>query len=212
MSKFKIGDRVKVHGYSYYDLEEGDTGTVVEKLQKNAYNVYDYAVRMDKESLAFHDCDNRVEFGHGLFFNERHLTLIKDEQPDREFKVIITSKGDTTTAKVYHGENCVREAKVNRYYKDKYSEEAAIAAVLEKLYSSAIPKEQPKKYFTGKVVCIQDDSHPVYASKPHFLAGRVYFVDNGVMKGERLVSIKDIVSVEALNKISKIYKFIELKE
>ena len=211
MSKFKVGDRVRNIGYVHSGLSIGDTGTIVEVVKKTmSYMSYwDYAVQLDKKNSAFHNCGGKAKNGHGLYFHEKNLELIEGKQ---EFKLIITSKGDETTAKLIHGKEVTREVKVKRYYKDEYSEGAAIAAVVDKMLPSVLPSKQPKKYFTGKVVCIEDNSNHCWTLVPNYRKGCIYEINNGILMGERAGGILDIVDVEDLNKRSDRYKFIELKE
>lgn len=208
MSKFKVGDRVRNIGYAYVGLGIGDTGTIV-GVVKDSVARWDYAVQLDKGHSGFHNCGGKAKNDHGLYFYEKDLALIEGEQ---EFKLIITSKGDETTAKLIHGKEVAREVKVKRYHKDKYSEEMAIRAVVDKLFPSVMPKEQPKKYFTGKVVCIEDNPNHAWTLVPNFRKGCIYEINDGHLMGERSGGILDIVNVEDLNTRSERYKFIELKE
>lgn len=166
---------------------------------------------MDKAREAYHDCCGKTKNHYGQWLSDKNIELVysrASENAKREFKVIITSKGDTTTAKLMHGKEVAREVKVNRYHKDEYSEEAAIAAIMDKLFPLVLPKEQPKKYFTGKVVCVVDDPH----RRPMpFRKGFTYQINNGVLESDTAVKVEDIVSVEILNEICKYHKFIELK-
>lgn len=208
MSKFKVGDRVRNIGYLYTGLDIGDTGTIVGDMTKSK-DYWDYAVQLDKEKRVFHDCAGKAKRFHGLYFIEKDLALIEDE---REFKLIITSKGDETTAKLIHGKEVAREVEVKRYHKDEYSEGAAIAAVVDKMFPSVLPSKQPKKYFTGKVVCIEDNPNHCWTLVPNFRKGCIYEIDDGILMGERAGGILSIVNVEDLNTRSDRYKFIELKE
>lgn len=140
---------------------------------------------------------------------KKDLALIEGEQ---EFKLIITSKGDGTTAKLIHGKEVAREVEVKRYHKDEYSERAAIAAVVDKMFPSVLTSKQPKIYFTGKVVCIEDNPNHAWTLVPNFRKGCIYEIDDGILMGERAGGILCIANVEDLNTRSERYKFIELKE
>ena len=209
MAKYKVGDRVRVVNDCATWARKGERGTIV---SIETHGIYDYGVKMDVARKEYHNCCGKTEDNCGQWLNDGNIELIcsrAQKNAEHEFKVIITSKGDTTTAKLMHGKEVAREVKVNRYYKDEYSEEAAIAAIMDKLFPLALPKEQPKKYFTGRVVCIEDDAS--FASYPAFLKGHVYCINDGTIKGEGLLKIKNIESVESLNKLCKRHKFIELK-
>lgn len=210
MAKYKVGDRVRVVNSRNTWADKGECGIIISVENTG---MFDYCVRMDKARREYHDCCGRTDENHGQWLSDGNIELIcggayRKESTGHEFKVIITSKGDTTTAKLMHGKEVAREAKVNRYYKDEYSEEAAIAAIMDKLFPLVLPKEQPKKYFTGKVVCVVDDPH----RRPMpFRKGFKYQINNGVLEGETAIKVRDIVSVESLNEICKYHKFIELK-
>ena len=130
MSKFKIGDRVKYVG-TLCQLK-GKVGTIV-GVKANSYGV-----AFDEYFPFFHSLGGLCLDGHGRCCKEAALELIKDEH---RFNVIITSAGDTTTAKLLHGKKVEKEVSVKRYHKDVYSEEAAVEAVCKKLFGKDKPKE-----------------------------------------------------------------------
>lgn len=147
MAKFKVGDRVELISKIYHtNACVGDNGTVVGRDAQYGYDKA-YAVRMDKKSPLYHTCGGLVPEGYGQYLWGSCLKLIEDK-PTREFKLIITSKGDTTTAKLIHGKDVTKVATVTRYSKDEYSEKAAVEAVVEKIL------EKKVDWFNGKVVCV----------------------------------------------------------
>lgn len=169
MAKFKVGDRVKIVRNDYLTCEIGDTGTI---------RAYDsgagYAVEFDIPRYSYHGCRGLTKPGCGQWAWEKNIELIKptEEKPTREFKLIITSKGDTTTAKLIHGKRTVvKEATVTRYSKDEYSEKAAVEAVVKKIFGEDEKKNEANKPYTGKAVWICDNES-VYTK------GKIYeFVD-----------------------------------
>ena len=126
---------------------------------------------MDVKRPLYHSCHGKAADGYGQYLWESCLKLV-EEKPTREFKLIITSKGDTTTAKLIHGERTVvKEATVRRYSKDEYSEKAAVEAVVEKIFGEDEKKNEANKPYTGKAVWICDNES-VYTK------GKIYeFVD-----------------------------------
>lgn len=144
MAKFKVGDRVivVVDGFT---APRGTTG-VIKYFGKDAdKGKIDIAIELDRP-ISYHDCGGRTKYGCGWWVAERDIELIKTAEP--EFKLIITSKGDTTTAKLIHGKDISKEATVTRYSKDEYSEKAAVEAVVDKIF------EKKVDWFNGKVVCV----------------------------------------------------------
>lgn len=179
MAKFKVGDRVEVISKEHNpDVSIGDKGTVL----REDFRVCDdsnYAVQMDRKSPRYHSCLGLVPWGYGQNFWGECLKLIEDkptheEKPTREFKLIITSSGDTTTAKLIHGKDVAKEATVTRYSEDKYSEKAAVEAVVEKIFDEDEKKNEANKPYTGKAVWISNNEG-VYTK------GKIYeFVDGKV--------------------------------
>ena len=171
MAKFKVGDRVEVISTRYYTAASiGDKGTVVQVEFHNGDDSK-YSVRMDRKNPGYHSCNGLVPWGYGQNLWGECLKLV-EEKPTREFKLIITSNGDTTTAKLIHGERTVvKEATVTRYSKDEYSEKAAVEAVVKKIFGEDEKENEANKPYTGKAVWICDNES-VYTK------GKIYeFVD-----------------------------------
>lgn len=170
MAKFKVGDRVRIISTGYRTIIKiGDTGTV-----KGCSALGDYVVEFDRKSSSFTRCDGLTKRDRGLWISPEMLELI-EEKPTREFKLIITSKGDTTTAKLIHGERTVvKEATVTRYNKDEYFEKAAVEAVTKKIFGDDEKKTEKKdELFNGVAVCLID------RDCPKFTRGRTYTFVNG---------------------------------
>lgn len=171
MAKFKVGDRVRVISVGCRRIiEVGDVGTI-----KGCSALGDYAVEFDRQSSYFIRCDGLTKRDRGLWVSPENLELI-EEKPTREFKLIITSSGDTTTAKLIHGKDVAKEATVTRYSKDEYSEKAAVEAVTKKIFGEDEKKEE---LFNGKVVCLMDLTYI-----PKYTKGRVYEFVNGNCKDD----------------------------
>lgn len=132
MSKFKIGDRVMYIG-QIPELK-GKVGTVVNVINYNTDS--DFGVVFDEYLPFCHSFGGLCLNGHGLLCDEAELELLSE----RRFNVIITSAGDTTTAKLLHGKKVEKEVSVKRYHKDVYNEAAAVEAVCKKLFGKDKPK------------------------------------------------------------------------
>ena len=175
MAKFKVGDKVEVISKKYYTAASiGDKGTVVQVDFPNGHDS-GYAVQMDRKNPRYHNCNGLVPWGYGQILWGECLKLVEDK-PTREFKLIITSSGDTTTAKLIHGKDVAKEATVTRYSKDEYSEKAAVEAVTKKIFGEDEKKEE---LFNGKVVCLMDLTYI-----PKYTKGRVYEFVNGNCKDD----------------------------
>ena len=164
MSKFKIGDRVKyVRKIPEF---EGKVGTIVYVANNDCGVVFD-------EYIPFcHSLGGLCAFGHGWCCLYEDLELISEHR----FNVIITSAGDTTTAKLLHGKKVEKEVSVKRYHKDVYSEEAAVEAVCKKLFVKDKPKEDTEPMgINCKAVCLYDCN----VGGLTFTRGKIYEFSDG---------------------------------
>lgn len=179
MSEFKIGDRVKYVG----ELPQlnGKVGTIV-YLKNN-----DCGVAFDEYlHLPFsHSLGGLCLWGHGMLCSHVNLELIKDEH---RFNVIITSVGDTTTAKLLHGKKVEKEVSVKRYHKDVYSEEAAVEAVCKKLFG----KDKPKA--AAEPEGINCKAVYVGTSRADFTHGKIYEFSDGRCADDRGEWLPDLGS------------------
>lgn len=164
--KYKIGDRVKfIGGSSTIPYEE--TG-VVKGFVPHSSNI---AIELDHE-VSFHDCYGMTRPKRGWWVNPGSIELIKPAE--HEFKLIIVSKGDTTTAKLLHGKTIEKEATVTRYHEDEYNGKVAVEAVVKKLFGEEEKEKNTDKPYNGKAVWIAENEG-VYTK------GKIYeFVDGKV--------------------------------
>lgn len=170
MAKFKVGNRVIVV-VDRYTVPRGTTG-VIKCFDKDAEREgINIAIELDRP-ISYHNCGGRTKYGRGWWVAERDIELIKTAEP--EFELIITSKGDTTTAKLIHGKDISKEATVTRYSKDEYSEKAAVEAITKKIFGENEKKTEKKdELFNGVAVCLID------RDCPKFTRGRTYTFVNG---------------------------------
>lgn len=162
MSEFKIGDRVKYVG-QIPELK-GKVGTIVGVEDNN-----DYGVAFDEYSPFCHSLGGLCLDGHGRWCSHVNLELISEHR----FNVIITSVGDTTTAKLLHGKKVEKEVSVKRYHKDVYSEATAVEAVYKKLFGEDKPKAAAEpEGINCKAVYIGK-------SRPDFTHGKIYEFSDG---------------------------------
>ena len=100
MSKFKVGNKVKLVnpmelGRNFW----GRTG-VVEYIEKDDQDALDYAVEFDEESPKFHNCFGHCVKNHGYWCNDEMIELVEQEQYYNG-KIFIVD-GDSCTFKVGH--------------------------------------------------------------------------------------------------------------
>ena len=172
--KFKVGDRVKLV-VDRYAVPRGTTG-VIKCFGKDAdKEKLDIAIELDRP-ISHHNCEGRTKYGCGWWVAETDIELIKTAEP--EFKLIITSSGDTTTAKLIHGKDVAKEATVTRYSKDECSEKAAVEAVTKKIFCEDENEDEKEneanKPYNGKAVWTSDKNGV-------FTKGKIYeFVDGRI--------------------------------
>ena len=163
--KFKVGDRVRFIGGSL-TIPSGEMGVVKGFLPRGTSSV---ALEVDHE-ITWHNCNGLTRPRRGWWVSESDIELKKPAE--REFKLIIVSKGDVTTAKLLHGKTVEQEATVKRYHEDEYSGKAAIDAVVKKLFGEDEKKKEKPKYFTGRAVWIGSDT-------PWRTNGKIYVFNDG---------------------------------
>lgn len=173
MAKFKVGDRVELISKIHFTHAcIGDKGKVVSAI----YNIVGdtcYGVQMDAKRPFYHSCHGKAADGYVQYLWGSCLKLVEDK-PTREFKLIITSSGGTTTAKLIHGKTTTKEATVTRYSKDEYSEKAAVEAVVDKIFGEDEKENEANKPYNGKAVWTSDNES-VYTK------GKIYeFVDGRI--------------------------------
>lgn len=165
MSKFKIGDRVKYVGL-ILGLK-GKVGTVVSVTNYTSYSKW--GVVFDEHLPFCHSLGGLCAYGYGRWCECAELELISEHR----FNVIITSVGDTTTAKLLHGKNVEKEVSVKRYHRDDYSEEAAVEAVCKKLFGEDKPEKEPEPFgINCKAVYIS-------TSECGYTRGKIYEFSDG---------------------------------
>ena len=192
--KFKVGDRVEVVNESIcHHAKVGMTGEIVDVTRSN------YGVRFDKPFPNGHSLDGVCERGCGQWLSEDDIKLIGDNQ-----RIVITSDGKTTLARLYEGKEVVKSAEANCSPDDEFDFTKGAKIAFEMLIGDK-PKEKPK-YYSGKVVCVESE----YS---WWTAGKVYTVMNGEVFDDyydNRIGIHDVSEMNSLLRGSA--RFIELKE
>ena len=171
MSKFKVGDIVKVVGRVGI-MNMFPTGTVGKVLEADGKPLVQslYPIWCNERSVQYvSDCDLEL------------ISNSKARSNKSLWKVVISSAGDETTARFYEDGKCPMTATVRRYHKDKYDTFTAADEAVKKLFGKQdkpieqTEPEKPKGY-TGKAMCFTD-----LHFQP-FTKGKIYdFVDGNVV-------------------------------
>ena len=168
MSKFKVGDIVKVVGRVGI-MNMFPTGTVGKVLEADGNPLVQslYPIWCNERSVQYvSDCDLEL------------ISNSKARSSKSLWKVVISSAGDETTARFYEDGKCPMTATVRRYHKDKYDTFIAADEAVKKLFGKQDkPIEQTKpekpKGFTGRAV------YTGTLMGSGFTAGKIYKFDNG---------------------------------
>ena len=171
MSKFKVGDIVKVVGRVGI-MNMFPTGTVGKVLEADGKPLVQslYPIWCNERSVQYvSDCDLEL------------ISNSKARSNKSLWKVVISSAGDETTARFYEDGKCPMTATVRRYHKDKYDTFIAADEAVKKLFGKQdkpiehTEPEKPKGY-TGKAMCFTD------LNFQPFTKGKIYdFVDGNVV-------------------------------
>lgn len=170
MSKFKVGDTVKVVGRAGI-MNMFPTGTVGKVLEADGNPLVQslYPIWCNERSVQYvSDCDLEL------------ISNSKARSNKSLWKVVISSTGDETTARFYEDGKSMT-ATVRRYHKDKYDTFIAANEAVKKLFGKQdkpIEQTEPEKPkgFTGKAMCFTD-----LHFQP-FTKGKIYdFVDGNVV-------------------------------
>lgn len=191
--RYKIGDRVRVKK----DLDginlKGKIGTII---TRGMY--YDYGIEFDDPIAGdkSHNCNGRGKDGHCRWGDE-------DELEPVDKKIVITTNGNTTLARLYEGKKVVKTAEAKCAPEDEFDFLIGAELAFERL------TESKPKYYNGKVVCVKA------GRKCPYTVGKIYeFIDGRVrIDDECIVPYKDrIKSLEDWDIGEWGAEFIKLKE
>ena len=111
------------------------------------------------------DSENSTEnSGYGWLWNDNCIAGLACEN-----KIVITTDGVETLARLYDGKKVVKTATAKCSPADKFSFETGAKIAFERLFGGE-EKEKPK-YFNGKAVCVHGELG--------FTAGKIYEFVNG---------------------------------
>lgn len=201
--KYNIGDRVRVtqDGVRWNNnIKAGMLGTIIN------INIYTHICVEFDENIKGHDgldLMRKGKPGHCWWLSERQI----QPAPIETKKIVITSNGKDTTAKLYEGNKLVKKATAKCSPDDKFDFNTGARIAFDRL----IGEESSPKYYNGKVVCVEKVNHSAYT------VGKIYeFKDGKVIidNGHALpLDDKRITTLDEWNNDAIWYgKFIELVE
>ena len=161
--KYKVGDRVRIKAEL---ADRTSSGTCLNpKMRKWAGRV------MTIESVIAHTYRMLEDIGElrpgaGWFWGDDWIEGLADD-----FKIVITTEGNTVLARLYEGKKVLEEAKATCSKDDKFVFATGAQLAFDRLLGNEPKKEE---WFTGKMVRVHDLTLADYSSK-----GKVYYFKDG---------------------------------
>lgn len=216
--KFKVGDRVRaIYTVDGINLAE-KCGTVI-ACPNNGY--YDMCVEFDEAFVGGHCGPKRsCRWGYESEFEFETAAAIKKDKPTKHPKIVITTDGKETLARMYdESGKVVRSATASCHPDDSFVFEIGARIAFDRLVGEEgkpeVEEEEVYKPFMGKAVCIANG----VTSKPHktLTVGKIYdFSKNGACgendKGGRIVSYPRATVDEINESMCGNILFLEIKE
>lgn len=160
--KYKVGDRVRIKTKL---ADRTSSGTCLNpKMRKWAGRV------MTIESVSFHTYRMLEDIGElrpgaGWIWGDDWIEGLADD-----FKIVITTEGNTVLARLYEGKKVLEEAKATCSKDDKFVFGTGAQLAFDRLLGNEPKKEE---WLTGKMVRVRT---PIGALLP---AGKVYYFKDG---------------------------------
>lgn len=205
LMKYKIGDKVRVRQWDEMEKEFGlDPWGDIKCDHIFTRDMREYCGKVFTVRDVFPpvyrlgDC----KIGSKLWWNFSDDML----EPAGDKKIIITTDGKTTLARLYEDKKIVKTAKAKCAPEDRFDFEIGAKTAFDRLFKA----NTKPAYYSGKVVCVKVINNAYYTVGKiyEFKDGRVR-IDNGCI----LPSSDPIKSLDEWNKFNwKLAEFIELKE
>lgn len=157
--RYKVGDKVRIvseWGCGCCQNPDGKMDKWLGKVMRirRIDNYRTYRMQEDKEEYC----------GDGWFWNKNCIAGLACEK-----KIVITSDGEKTFARLYDGKKVVKTAMAKCSPDDEFDFETGATIAFDRLFDKCEKKEEPK-YYNGKAVCVK----PCYG----FTIGKIYeFID-----------------------------------
>lgn len=144
MAKFKIGDRIIAKKNAPYEITTNGWKGVVVELYGNTIRVTD------------------ATGGIGFTVDPKYFNL---NTTTTDQKIVITTDGTTTTAKMYHGKTVVKAAESKCNPDDRFDFETGVKLVFNRLLGADVPEDNGG-FKVGDIVRITDvgSIYPTYCT------------------------------------------------
>ncbi len=158
--KYKVGDKVRIvskWGKDCHQNSEGKMDKWLGKVMTIRDHWYGRYYKMKEDETEHREA--------GWFWNENCIAGLACEK-----KIVITTDGTETLARLYDGKKVVKTATAKCSPDDKFDFEMGAKYAFYRLLNKDDAQEEPK-YFSGKAVCIK----PFYG----FTIGKIYEFTDG---------------------------------
>lgn len=165
--KYKVGDKVRIVSEWGKGCHENADGKMDKWLGKVMTII---SVDCDRKCYKMRE-DESEQDDYGWYWFENCIAGLACEN-----KIVITSDGEKTLARLYDGNKVIKTATAKCAPDDKFSFETGAKIAFERLFDGE-EKEKPN-YFNGKAVCVNE-----YIG---FTVGKIYeFVDGQCLDDQK---------------------------
>lgn len=162
--KYKIGDKVRIHNVTDHRSDYNGTVATIRAINPNGKTTY-------KPNITH----------YGVKEENIHYVFWEDELvPVNTRKIVITSDGVETLARLYDGNKVIKTATAKCSPDDTFDFEAGARIAFDRLNESPLTKP---KYYNGKVVCVSNEYKP-YRAFGGFTVGKVYAITDGIITND----------------------------
>ena len=157
--KYKVGDKVRIVSEWGEGCHQSPDGKMDKWLGKVMTII---SVDCNRECYKMKE-DESEQYGYGWYWYENSIEGLACEN-----KIVITTDGTETLARLYDGNKIIKTATAKCSPADKFSFETGAKIAFERLIDYA---EKEPKYFNGKAVCV--------CGELGFTVGKIYEFVNG---------------------------------
>lgn len=169
--KYKVGDKVRIVS----EWGEGCRQSPDGRMDKWLGKVMTIR-RVDDTGSYYKMKEDKGEYADtGWYWYENSIEGLACEN-----KIVITSDGTETTARLYDGKKVVKTATAKCSPEDKFDFETGATIAFDRLFEKYEKKEEPK-HFSGKAVCVKPYFGFTVGKIYEFAAGRC-FDDDGELR------------------------------
>lgn len=161
--KYKVGDRVRIKTEL---ADRTSSGTCLNSKMRKWEGKVMTIKSVGYSTYRMLEDVGELRPGAGWFWGDDWIEGLADN-----FKIVITTEGDTVLARLYDGKKVLEETKATCSKDDKF-----VFAIGAQLAFDRLLGNEPKKeeWFTGKMVCVHDLALAGCSNK-----GKVYYFKDG---------------------------------